>query len=680
MMSSDATAALKLSCIPERLREAVRQRPWLVKIGLFIYVWLSLVKVPATAVHDSPPQSWQAVLAYAAAHHLQWGRDIVFTYGPLGFLSSEFYWGYFLWPMVISSFALGAILSIYLVKLMPRLPALFKAALLIGLPLLTVPSALNLSVDPIVYSAVVLGGILCLPSEKPRTSLLILTGALFGFLSLIKFTFFVYCGFTLIIVLGDHLLVRRFREIVYAAMAYVTILIGSCAVLHQQPSSVLQYLKRSVEVAGGYSKGMMLGADTQDLLFGVPLLILLAATFAIYMFRSRNWHLGLDRAAVICAGIFLAWKEGFVRADEHVTVFFVFSFIIAALLPALLPASNPANEDPPNHSVCLARRFCFTIPSRTLVLLNALVMVVAVAPFLNHRKDFAKAIATGTRARFSDTLTALVEPTVYQEAIVRQLNRWREQSCVQKFQQIIGNKTVDVLNYDQPIAILNGLRYTPHPVFQSYNAYTPGLQALNKDFFASSDAPEFLIWRFGTIDCRFPTLDDGTALLTILPNYRRIGEAGDYSLWQRIADVREAPTPKICHCEQIKLGEWFEVPRRPAWFQVDLVPSVLGRLRSFLSNSGEAFIEVQLQSGIKLRYRLPPACARSGFLLNPLLQSGTDLDSISTAGKVVRARIYSNHSFCFQPSIKYSLAFADESWPHQRTARIASVSVTENAN
>src|SRR5215472_17213894 len=56
---------------------------------LGLCIWLCFVKLPVTAPRDSLPQSWEAVLSFATAHHLQWGRDIVYTYGPLGFLTSD---------------------------------------------------------------------------------------------------------------------------------------------------------------------------------------------------------------------------------------------------------------------------------------------------------------------------------------------------------------------------------------------------------------------------------------------------------------------------------------------------------------------------------------------------------------------------------------------------------------
>ena len=58
----------------------------------------SFFKFPVLFPRNDTPQAWEAVLAYAAFHHLQWGKEIVFTFGPLGFLGSDYYWGYLFWP------------------------------------------------------------------------------------------------------------------------------------------------------------------------------------------------------------------------------------------------------------------------------------------------------------------------------------------------------------------------------------------------------------------------------------------------------------------------------------------------------------------------------------------------------------------------------------------------------
>src|SRR5262249_34379829 len=95
-----------------------------------------------------------------------------------------------------------------------------------------------------------------------------------------------------------------------------------------------------------------------------------------------------------------------------------------------------------------------------------------------------------------------------------QLESMRDKADLPKIRAVVGGDAIDALNLDQDAAVLNGLNYKPHPVFQNYSAYTPALQRLNAEFFKSKP-PQYLLWRTGSIDGRFPTLDDGEVLLTI---------------------------------------------------------------------------------------------------------------------------------------------------------------------
>src|ERR1051326_6433608 len=67
----------------------------------YVFVWCCLVKLPATGLREWQHDSWEPVVPYAVAHHLRWGRDIFCTSGPLGFLTTDYYWGNFFWPIVI---------------------------------------------------------------------------------------------------------------------------------------------------------------------------------------------------------------------------------------------------------------------------------------------------------------------------------------------------------------------------------------------------------------------------------------------------------------------------------------------------------------------------------------------------------------------------------------------------
>lgn len=53
------------------------------EVVLALLTWHVATVRPGTGIDFS----WQVVLAFAAQHGLVFGRDVVFTYGPLGFLS-----------------------------------------------------------------------------------------------------------------------------------------------------------------------------------------------------------------------------------------------------------------------------------------------------------------------------------------------------------------------------------------------------------------------------------------------------------------------------------------------------------------------------------------------------------------------------------------------------------------
>src|SRR5437899_7198109 len=90
---------------------------------------------------------------------------------------------------------------------------------------------------------------------------------------------------------------------------------------------------------------MAIDPERFDLPAGIIATVLLGGLVLMYWLGSSNWRERTDRAAIVAAGIFLAWKEGYVRAEMHIIVFFVYAFFVAALLPELLKFSWAAESE-----------------------------------------------------------------------------------------------------------------------------------------------------------------------------------------------------------------------------------------------------------------------------------------------------------------------------------------------
>ena len=56
--------------------------------------------------------SWHAALEYATVHHLQFGTQIVFTFGPLGFLSTRTSMGHLLGARIAFAFFWSALVAL----------------------------------------------------------------------------------------------------------------------------------------------------------------------------------------------------------------------------------------------------------------------------------------------------------------------------------------------------------------------------------------------------------------------------------------------------------------------------------------------------------------------------------------------------------------------------------------
>jgi hypothetical protein len=626
----------------------------------FLYVWLCFIKVPLTPSRPAPEQSWEAVLSYGTAHQLQWGRDLVFTFGPLGFLTSDHYWGSMLVPILIWAMAFALVLSVAAHLFLKRLPGSMRLVFYVALPLLTTPSCRDLGFDPIYLLAVTLLSVACLAEEKPSQATLVVTGCAFAVVSLIKLTFGVYAMLGLSIIVVEHCVLRRWRNASILVSTFLLSLLISGLLTGQEIPSLAMYFSRGAIMASGYSSGMALIPDSRDLFLGVTILAGSAALIIWQTLRREELRTGLSRAAVLAAGVALAWKEGFVRPDVHVIVLFVYGFFLAALLPALMSPKTvrPASELPGEKPSSL-----MTVnphgSDAVLCASAAMLMIISLAPFVVYRKAFANAVQTELLPRFSDTLASVFAPSGYASRLQEQFDAMRERAELPRIRSRLGQEPVAVLGLDQHVAILNKMKYQPHPVFQNYCAYTPRLQQLNSVFFESSAAPRYILWRQTVLDDRFPTLDDGEVLLKILSSYTPVDQEKGFVLWQRDGSPHNAyaigPALKVSS----HMDEWTKIPNGPIWVRVNFSHTLFGKLQNLVRASPEVRLETQLANGNHASYRLLPGNGKHGFLLSPVVSSALDMrqneESECSRAYVVAARLTASNKSAFAKPVEFTL-------------------------
>jgi hypothetical protein len=570
--------------------------------GLFVLLWLALIRLPMRDFRPDSESSWQGVLSYFAFKRLQFGKDVIFTYGPLGYITTDTYSGYLLGSRVVFELLLKGVFALLMVVLALRLRPVLRSCLIVNVAFFA-PTSL----DAVYLFAIVLSA--CYAIESQLSPLLALgMGVLFAVVSLTKFTFFLLCAASLLTVTVYALTRRKWLRATVLVATYLVCVGSLWCLTGQHLSGVLPFLRGACEVASGYAEAMSINPpwlwfwiSWGALLLGGSLLIGLACA-------SKEKDRDLAILLVLGAGLFLAWKEGVVRADpSHLYSLFAFLLFVE-------PAAWAVFRPPARH-----RRLLVGI---TLIALGAPYVLL----FL-FRPDLLEALTSDTSARIIRTVTAFVHPSDFRATLDGTLSRIKQENALPGMKRVIGQESVDVFGHEQAIALLNDLNYQPRPVFQGYSTYTPFLVARNRDFYLGPTAPAFVIFKYQTIDDRLAAEDDAGALEVILRNYQPIGTENEYLLWKR--KVKSSP-PAPHRLLREGTASWGDpLPllsgQRPVWIEVEIGSTWLGKLCELLCRPSVIVMTVETVHHDTEQYRLVRLLARSGFMVNPALRNLDDL-------------------------------------------------------
>lgn len=553
--------------------------------------------------------SWQAILEHAAEHSFRFGRDIIFTYGPLGFLNTEVSQGHLLLQRIAFSFAWSGCVAASVVYLARRL-ALLPRLLFIAWFLLF--SWLGM-LEQHLYLVLACCSILLMKSaDRPawQETPVVLAMAV---ISLVKFTFFLAAAIPLLGITTARLARRQYSRGLGLCGSAIALLALCWLLAGQKLTDLLPWITASMQITSGYSGAMGLVASTGAIVSGLVILLLFAlATLALAAKKEPDHSLLLFALITLCYA-FLTWKHGFVRAYGHVQIFFQTMPLLFATLAAV------ANGTP-------------LAPGRRRLVGGAflLSLVVCLAGIQLHQPGSITARLTAAPAEFGSHLAQLADLATgsarrHYQAFGPHRQELLAPALLPTIRSMVGKESVDVLNVSLWAAPANGMNYTPRPVIQGYSVYTPWLQEKNLEFFRSDAAPAYLLMDMLTIDNRFPALDDAPALLHILGNYAPVAREGYFLLLQKKSN--QPVRPKLVHEQRLGFGETIDLGRWNGDYliaDITTTPTLAGRLAETLFQTPPLWLEIRTAAAGS-RYRVAPATGTGRFLLSPAIASARDL-------------------------------------------------------
>lgn len=587
---------------------------------LLVHAWVRFVPWHPAPVGTDIEASWRWVLHLAADRGFVWGRDIVFTHGPYGFLITDSYDPGTFAPTILGLAAVALLLVAGVWRVVRAGIAslgwsLAVSALLIELMSLgEVRQNLFLHVD---FVLCWLAWTLRRRTDAERRPIdawilngLVAAAALGG---LVKFTFLLggLCSLSA--------LAAPDRTFVRAVATFAASFVGLWVLARQPLSALVPYLSTSVEIAGAYGESMGLRPPPRDVA-----LFLVAAAVALLPV-ARIWRRERSRGSWIHpAGcgllIFLDFKSGFVRGDvphRLAAACALLSWLAIALVPAGKRSTAKAS---------IAIGVVALAPA--LLLLSSILGERSGAGVLG----FAGSNLRAWPVEFGGAVRALFGRTGLPESDRSALAGIRREEPIPGL-----SGAVDLYTARVGLALAEDVDYRPRPVFQSYCAFTPSLLERNAEHLVGPRAPETILFTVvDWIDGRMPAMDDSLSWPTILSRYRVAGSAAGHLVLRKRDSARPYTLRPIAGLrvgfgQPVRIGE--HRSGSATWAEIDVRPTPMLRAWSVLDRPPVLVLSVLLASGERRAYRLVPGIARAGILLSPVIEEDAEFARFAADGR-----------------------------------------------
>ncbi len=595
--------------------------------GVALIYLLSLFVPWRLPGHYGPlDDSWIQVSHLAFQQHWQWGRDIIFTFGPWGFL----YAGYSpaTHGLAVASWALLALVFWGAAR---RVSHHFSSNPFVAwLWLLAFCAAAGIQTTQYLDARLLAwAGLLLflhfLVEDKPLTILQGLLVVTLGWLGLVRFNLMIAAAAVVTVISAD--VVLRHRRFPWVVPLFVASLLMFWLGGGQSLKLFGGFLVNSLRMTSGYSEAMTLTSSGEGLeACGFLLFCCAVGLMAGYTVWKRRPPASVPFAAGLIVLLFLSFKHGYIRFDDHeiaaATSLLLLAFLGVAVLWAEVRnqhrwmgfAGVLVTAGLAGFVVRATDRWqpAANLPRQTLSSLNPLNWIQPVRTIFDSQslqKDYTNALA-GYRHDYPLPLKA-GEADLYHPCLA--------------------------------VMLAQGLTYRPRPLIQSCGAYSPALAQLNLAHL-QTHPPENILLGINPIDGRYPALEDGPSWPELLARFNVEASEGRFVWLRRRSQSRQCQMDLLWEIPFV-LGEPISLPETNhglLWAEMEINRSLAGDVVCMLYKPPVLWMSASLRGGQTLTFRIVPAMARSRFLLSPYIGSAESfalLASTNSAGELNRYQV-----------------------------------------
>ena len=574
--------------------------PWILGAALYFLTGPQLVNKPGRDLDSF----WIISLAMSVHHHLHWGSQVAWTYGPLGFL--EFTTLLFRGQWILSVLAVMAVHALFIGSFLwfvARCDVRRIWWIPLGATLLLIGPIVTPLESQLALSTCFLGLVALL---RPCTwRLASSVGALGAFGLLVKGTSAITCV-CLIVIFALAGVFQRRRELLAAIPAAIVTFMGLWLISGQVVSELPSYLLNSIDLALSYSSALIT-ADPEPLPMAGIIMAVAFASIAVsailQIVMQKNWNIWPFGLVGLTALIY--YKEGTVRLDSFHS--FVAPCMMAVVLIGLVGIAA-ANGTRTSRRIAAGSLGIVAVYS-------VFVLTVAIGlPF-----DSTLGAGLAHVGRYPSALEYAISPEETAAFVIQNKAFIRERSLLpDEMLDTIGHHSIGFFPNGVGLAYAENLSFDPFPVFQSYAGATTRLDEIAAQHLLGPDAPDFILWANSPIDGRNLSYDEPAVTRALWSEYRT--EAVSSTGWVLLRHDPATITPQVVGVFESGINNWVQVPATPPrsimTASFTLKPTLLEQFQTFFVRGNPVWIDIEYQDGTVTRSRVQPGNVVDGLLVS----------------------------------------------------------------
>jgi len=598
----------------------ITRQPKLLKFLVFAwFLIVSILTLPLAGMIPAPgiDNSWQTGLNIALTRGMQFGEDIVFTFGPLGFLFMPSFCDVNHWVIAyLCGLLVHFVLVLLVFLLLPKITNSELYFVFGSAPLLFILPFLRIDEKLILIALLLLTFAMMSQVSLKRFWLIAAMSLCLALTSSIKFSATISSAGIMSAAALIFTYRRQFLNIGIMVLSYLLAYMGIWILTGQHITNLIPYLRNSIEISAGYNQAMMCSGPNQ---LG-PNLIVVAGIAGISFFyllfaygvitRKRGLVVFMLPFLVFA---FMVFKFGFVRHDT--THFYVFFSIMPFLFGWIYLA----------HKQDLPR------------LLRALLLMLccAMASFMFAQNLY---ISQNVKSNLA-ALKLLTHGSSYRQSLTEEykLDLRKQFNLSSALVAGIGKDRIDIVPWEINLLYAYDMNWSPRPIFQSYSAYTKALDLLNAKYYENS-VPDMLLYTVKTIDHRYAVFDEPATFREILKNYKPVSADSGVILFRKKVQPASFRRRRISAIET-NIGDPIQIPKTNGYLfaNIRIENSLLGKAAA-IAYRGERMYVHLVTDKEQFGHRFVPSTAQNGIFLSSYISDNQDLLNVFNGrpGKAIR--------------------------------------------